>query len=167
VSILSSRGTLNRGARSGQNTVDTNLTLDQLKAITGLYKTGNGPYFIDPSHINPTTGAGVAPDLQPAFAGQVFFNPQGGSVGSLQRRALDGPGFWMYDASMVKNIKITERQSLEFRADAYNLFNHPNFFAGDTQGLVNSSTFGQITSMNFTNYGISTRKMQFGLFYRF
>lgn len=165
VSILSARGTLNRGARSGQNTVDTNLTLDQLKDITGLYKTGNGPYFIDPSRINPTTGAGVAPDLQPAFAGQVFFNPQGGSLGSLQRRALDGPGFWMYDASLVKNIKITDRQSLEFRADAYNLFNHPNFFVGDQN--VNSSTFGQITSMNFTNYGVSTRKMQFGLFYRF
>jgi len=48
VSILSARGTLNRGSRSGQNTVDTNLSLDQLKAITGLYMTGNGPYFVKP-----------------------------------------------------------------------------------------------------------------------
>jgi hypothetical protein len=165
VSILSARGTLNRGSRSGQNTVDTNLTLDQLKAITGLYKTGNGPYFVDPTHVNPTTGQGVAPDLQAAFNGQVFFNPQPGSLGSLQRRILDGPGFWMYDAALIKDIKITERQKLQFRADAYNLFNHPNFFVGDQN--VNSSTFGQITSMNFTNYGISTRQLQFGLFYRF
>jgi len=165
VSILSARGTLNRGSRSGQNTVDTNLTLDQLKAITGLYKTGNGPYFVDPAHVNATSGQGVAPDLQPAFNGQVFFNPQPGSLGSLQRRVLDGPGFWMYDAALIKDIKITERQKLQFRADAYNLFNHPNFFVGDQN--VNSSTFGQITSMNFTNYGISTRQLQFGLFYRF
>lgn len=175
ISVLSARGTLNRGSRSGQNTVDTNLTLDQLKAITGVYKTGNGPYFIDPAHINPTTGQGVAPDLQPAFPGQVFFNPQPGSLGSLQRRILDGPGFWMYDAALIKNIKFTERYSLEFRADAYNLFNHPNFFVsavsptGATVGdiYVNSSTFGQITSMNSTNYGVSTRRLQFGLFFRF
>jgi hypothetical protein len=165
VSILSARGTLNRGSRSGQNTVDTNLTLDQLKAITGLYKTGNGPYFVDPAHVNPATGQGVAPDLQPAFNGQVFFNPQPGSLGSLQRRILDGPGFWMYDAALIKDIKITERQRLQFRADAYNLFNHPNFFVDDQK--VNDPTFGQITSMNSTNYGISTRQLQFGLFYRF
>jgi hypothetical protein len=165
VSILSARGTLNRGSRSGQNTVDTNLTLDQLKAITGLYMTGNGPYFINPANVNPTTGQGVAPDLSPAFSGQAFFNPQPGSIGSLQRRNLDGPGFWMYDAALIKDFKITERQSIQFRADAYNLFNHPNFFVGDQN--VNSSTFGQITSMNFTNYGISTRQLQFGLFYRF
>jgi hypothetical protein len=96
------------------------------------------------------------------LSGQVFFNPQPGSLGSLQRRALDGPGFWMYDAALIKHIRITERQRLQFRADAYNLFNHPNFFVGDQN--VNSSTFGQIKSMNFTNYGISTRQLQFGLF---
>ena len=175
ISILSARGTLNRGSRSGQNTVDTNLALDQLKSITGLYMTGNGPYFVDPAHVNPISGQGVAPDLQPAFSGQVFFNPQPGSLGSLQRRILDGPGFWMYDAALIKNIKITERQSLEFRADAFNVFNHPNFFAGERNAAgafipdinVNSSTFGQITAMNGTSAGVTTRKLQFGLFFRF
>jgi hypothetical protein len=167
VSFRSQRGTLNRPARSGENTVDTTLTLSQLKDITGIYMTGNGPFFVDPKHINPTTGAAVAPDLAPAFDGQVFFNPQPGSLGSLQRRIIDGPGFWMYDATLSKSFKITERQSLEFRAMAYNLFNHPNFFVGDTDANINSSTFGQITSMNFTNYGVSTRQMQFGLMYRF
>jgi hypothetical protein len=167
VSFRSQRGTLNRGSRSGENTVDTNLTLSQLKDITGLYMTGDGPYFVDPKHINPDTGTAVAPDLAPAFNGQVFFNPQPGSLGTLGRRVIDGPGFWMYDATLSKTFKITERQSLEFRANAYNLFNHPNFFVGDADANINSPAFGQITSMNFTNYGVSTRQMQFGLMLHF
>ena len=165
VSILSARGTLNRGARSGNNTVDTNLTLSQLKNITGTFKTGNSVYWIDPNYINPATGQGVAADGSAPFTNQAFFNPQPGSLGSLQRRTLDGPAFWMYDASLIKNIKISERQSLELRADFYNLFNHPSFFIGDQN--VNSSTFGQITSQNYTNYGVGPRLVQFGLMYRF
>jgi hypothetical protein len=165
VSILSNRGTLNRGSRStGLNTVDTSLTLDQLKGMTGLYMTGNGPYFINPAHV-AASGLGVAGDADPAFNGQVFFNPQPGSVGSLQRRILDGPGFWDYDFSVSKDTKITERQSLEFRADMFNVFNHPNFFTADQ--LVNSSTFGKITSLIASGNRVTNRVFQFGLFYRF
>ncbi len=164
VSILSARGTLNRGARSGANTVDTTYTLDQLKGITGFYMTGNGPFFINPKNIGPDT-LGVAPDGQAPFSGQVFFNPQPGSVGSLQRRILSGPGFWNYDMAVLKNTKITERQSLEFRADFYNMFNHPNFFVGDQN--VNTSNFGKITGLLSTGDGVTTRVIQFGLFYRF
>ncbi len=164
VSILSNRGTLNRGARSTNlNTVDTNLTLDQLNEMTGLYMTGTGPYFVDPTHIKG--GLGAAPDTSDPFSGQVFFNPQPGSVGALQRRVLTGPGFWDYDFSLSKDTKITERQSIEFRADVYNIFNHPNFYVGDQN--VNSPAFGKITGMMSTGNRIQTRLMQFGLFYRF
>jgi hypothetical protein len=164
VSILSARGTLNRGARSGNNTVDTNLNLGQIKALTGVYDTGSKLYFINPSAIG-SNGQGVAPDGSAPFAGQAFFDPQPGSIGGLQRRVLDGPSFWMYDASLVKETKIFERHTLRFQVEAYNLFNHPNFFEGDQN--VNSSTFGQITSMNSTNYGVTTRLVEFSLMYKF
>lgn len=170
VSIESGRGTLNRGARSGLNTVDTTLTLDQLKGITGVYKRGDGVYFIDPAHINPTTGQGVAPDGQAPFAGQVFFNPQPGTLGSLQRRILDGPGFWNYDFALIKDTKLTERQSIQFRADFYNVFNHPNFWSSaDISGdqLVNTATFGRISDQFYNSAGVGPRVVQFGLFYRF
>ena len=159
------RGTLNRGARSGNNTGDTSLTLSQLKDITGLYKTGRGVYFVDPKNIHPVTGNAVAPDIDPPFSGQVFFNPQAGTVGSLQRRLLDGPGFWDYDFSLSKNTAITERHRVEFRADFFNLFNHPNFFTGDQN--INSANFGRITSVLVSGNGVSNRMIQFGLFYRF
>jgi hypothetical protein len=165
VSILSARGTLNRAARSGNNTVDTTMNLDQLKGITGTFFQNGKVYFINPANINPTNGQGVAPDGSAPFSGQVFFNPQPDGLGSLQRRLLDGPGFWMYDASLQKSVKLFERHTLEFRADFYNIFNHPSFFIGDQN--VNSSTFGQITSQNYTNYGVGPRLMQFGLMYKF
>ena len=148
VSILSSRGTLNRTARSGPNTVDTTANLDQLKGATGLFMTGNGPYFVDPSHIGPD-GRGVAPDGADPFPGQIFFNPQPGTLGSLQRRILIGPWYKNYNFSIQKDTRITERQSIQFRADFFNLFNNPNFWPGPDSATadhnVNSASFGRIT----------------------
>jgi len=164
ISILSSRGTLNRTARSGPNTVVTTDNLDQLHGISGLFMTGNGPYFISPSVIGPN-GAGAAPDGSAPFSGQVFFNPGAGTVGSLQRRILNGPWYNNYNMAVLKDTKLTERQSIQFRADFYNLFNHPSFFAGDQN--VNSVNFGKIRQMFTSADGVSTRVIQFGLYYKF
>ena len=164
VSILSSRGTLNRSARSGQNTVESIDTLSQLQAISGLFMTGNGPYFISPSAIGPN-GTGAAPDGSAPFPGQVFFNPAAGTVGTLQRRLLSGPWFKTYNMSVLKSIRITERHNVQFRADFYNLLNHPNFNVGDQS--INSVNFGKITSQFYSYDGVGPRLMQFGLYYRF
>lgn len=164
ISILSGRGTLNRSARSGQNTVVTTDTLSQLQAISGVFMTGKGPYFISPSVIGPN-GAGVAADGSAPFSGQVFFNPGAGTVGSLQRRILSGPWYNDYNMAVLKDTKITERQSIQFRADFYNLFNHPSFLAGDQN--INSVNFGKITKMFTSADGVSSRVIQFGLYYRF
>jgi hypothetical protein len=165
VSILSVRGTINRGARSGQNTVDTNATLDQLHQYTGLFMTGNGPYWLDPSHINPSDTRGVAADGAAPFAGQIFFNPQPGTQGSLQKRALDGPPFRTYNLAVVKTFAIRERHTLEFHADFFNVFNHPNFYLGDQ--TVNNASFGRITQQNTSNDGVGPRLIQYGLYYKF
>jgi hypothetical protein len=164
ISVLSARGTLNRAARSGENTVDTTDTQSQLDALSGVFMTGNGPYLINPSAIS-ANGTGAAPDGSPAFAGQVFFNPPAGTVGDLQRRALSGPWFKNYDMSVRKTFNFNERHSLEFRADFYNLFNHPNFFAGDQN--INSTSFGKITQMFYAADGVGPRVIQGGLYYRF
>jgi hypothetical protein len=164
VSILSGRGTINRGARSVNNTVDTSDNISQLHDITGLFMTGNGPYWIDPTHIGADT-RGVAADGSAPFAGQVFFNPQPGTQGSLQKRALDGPPFRSFNFSTVKTFKITERQTLDLHADFFNILNHPNFFLNDQ--TVNNTGFGRITTQNTSNDGVGPRSIQFGLYYRF
>ncbi|MGA2599551.1 MAG: carboxypeptidase regulatory-like domain-containing protein [Bryobacteraceae bacterium] len=81
-----------------------------------------------------------------------------GTYGDLGRNAVRGPGFFGFDLSLDRNFKITERFSVQVRADAFNILNHTNFVggfapagqpAGATYGTVstalNSSTFGQIT----------------------
>jgi hypothetical protein len=158
-SIISGRGTLNREARSFYNTADTTLAGSQLDKVVGFYMTGNGPYFINQANIGPD-GRAVAPDGSAPFNGQVFFNPDAGTIGSMQRRMFNGPWTFDMDAGMQKLTNITEKQTIEFRMEAGNVFNHPTFVVGDQN--VNSTTFGQISG-TFTD----RRVIQFGLYYRF
>jgi hypothetical protein len=78
-------------------------------------------------------------------------NPQPGQVGSLGPNTLRGPSFFDLDMNLVKRIRITENRSFEFRLDAINILNHPNF--ANPQTSINntpSSTggaFGQITGL--------------------
>jgi hypothetical protein len=150
---------LNREARSFYNTADTTLAGSQLDKVVGFYMTGNGPYFINQANIGPD-GRAVAPDGSAPFNGQVFFNPDAGTIGSMQRRMFNGPWTFDMDAGMQKLTNITEKQTIEFRMEAGNVFNHPTFVVGDQN--VNSTTFGQISG-TFTD----RRVIQFGLYYRF
>ena len=174
-SILSGRGTLNRGARSGAtNTAsifDSSLNKDKLYAVAGgLWMTGNGPYFVSPSIIG-ADGRGAAAAGSAPFSGQVFFNPTAGTVGNLQRRYFSGPWQWSWDASIIKSIQVIEKQTLDLHFDFFNWMNHPTFYtppatAGDygstTNYNINNTTFGKITSMNY-----SPRRIQIGAYYRF
>jgi len=164
ISILSARGTLNRSARSPENTVNSTDSLGQLEALSGVFMTGNGPYYINPSAVSPN-GTGTSPDGSAPFAGQVFFNPPAGTAGTLQRRLLSGPWFKNYDMALLKSIQLTERQHIDFRADFYNLLNHPNFLAVSQN--INSVDFGKITQQFYAADGVGPRLLQFGLYYRF
>jgi hypothetical protein len=63
---------------------------------------------------------------------------------------------------LLKNTKITEAVNLQFRAEAFDIFNHPNF--GNPNLNVGSSNFGSITSTRFPNgdFG-SARQVQLAL----
>ena len=68
-SILSERGTLNRGgSRAYQNTASSSMTGSQLKNVVGLFMTGNGPYFVNPANIN-TDGRGTTQEGKTLFSG--------------------------------------------------------------------------------------------------
>jgi len=82
-----------------------------------------------------------------------------------------GPGFHRLDFSTFKGIQLTERFSLQFRAEFFNILNHPNFnapnFGGNgvvavsNSGNFTSSTFGQIGSTRDAPY--DPRQIQFAL----
>lgn len=168
-SIFSNRGTLNRAARSsGTNTASiAGLTKDQLdSSVGGLFMTGNGPYFLSPSLLG-ADNRGVNSDGSATYAGQIFYNPEPGTVGNLQRRMFSGPWFFNFDASIGKRVTFGERHSVLLRMDLFNLPNHPAFYAGNetssnTRFNINQTTFGKITSTLNT-----PRIIQFGMYYRF
>jgi hypothetical protein len=50
-----------------------------------------------------------------------------GTYGTAGRDILTGPNFWNMDVSLLKETPVTERVTLQFRAEAFNLLNHANF----------------------------------------
>ena len=63
-----------------------------------------------------------------------------------QRNLLRGPGAFFFDAGLGKTFAIVEdKLNLKFRADAFNLFNHPNFSAPGLNIVTEASPFGQIS----------------------
>ena len=84
---------------------------------------------------------------------------------------VPGPGFHRLDLSFFKDFQIKERFRLQFRAELFNIANHPNFnaprFGGNgvvaisNSGNFNSSTFGEIGSTRDAPY--DPRQIQFAL----
>ena len=156
LSIFSGRATFNRAGRSncgdpiGCNTAFSTMSADEIKKLLGIYKTANGNiYWIDPKVIDPNTGRAVGADNAgntAGFAGQVFFNPGAGEVGNLEVLTFDGPPQNRVDLALSKRFRLYDRYRLEFKGEAFNLFNTPSFFRGDMD--INSTTFGRITSVN-------------------
>ena len=85
--------------------------------------------------------------------------------GNLGRNVLIGPGFEDIDFSLVKNTKIYERLTVQFRVDAFDLFNHPNFGQPNrTVSTAPGNTFGQISSTRFaTGDSGSSRQLQLAM----
>jgi hypothetical protein len=111
-----------------------------------------------PMTFDPVTG-GVH-FLNPA----AVTNPAAGSFGNCAVGVFDGPGYKSADLSIAKDFSITERQSLEFRADMVNFTNTPIFNFGQEfsgQHTATASNYGEI----FTSQG--SRQIQFALKYRF
>jgi len=82
--------------------------------------------------------------------------------GSAGRNILTSPGFQDVDFSIAKNTSIKEGISLQFRAEAFNLLNHPNFT--QPQNSLTASTFGQITATRSTRGDLgSSRQLQLGM----
>ncbi|MFZ3371236.1 MAG: TonB-dependent receptor [Candidatus Sulfotelmatobacter sp.] len=69
---------------------------------------------------------------------------EGNSVGQLNRNTLYGPKYFNWDLGIAKAFKINEQAVVQFQANFFNVFNHPNFMlpTGDT----NNPNFGKSTA---------------------
>jgi hypothetical protein len=93
----------------------------------------------------------------PAAPGGKSLNPNAFSVPPTVRQGTEGrndiPGFGLtqVDVSVVRKFPVTERLNLEFRTDAFNLLNHPNFT--NPPGYVQFGSFG-LQSQQMLNAGL-------------
>jgi hypothetical protein len=106
---------------------------------------GNPAAFAQPCKLGTTAPTGCVPLTGLAVLG-------GGPA------QIPGPGFHRLDFSVFKDFSFTERYKLQFRAEIFNIFNHPNFnapgFGGN--GVVAKSGSTDFTNSNFGEIG-STR----------
>ena len=63
---------------------------------------------------------------------------------NMARYSLRGPGFFTTGASLVKNARLSERVTLQLRAECFNIFNHLNL--ANPSGTHTSSTFMESTA---------------------
>ena len=83
-----------------------------------------------------------------AFNTALFPEENMGQLGNAKRRIFYGPGINDFDLTLQKNVRLAEARSLEFRAEAFNAFNHAQFYGpASVDGQVGDTTnFGHIVS---------------------
>ena len=81
----------------------------------------------------------------PYFNTSAFSDNALGTPGSASRRSFYGPGFLNFDLALLKTFQFGEARALQFRLEAFNAFNHAQFFGpAAVNGDVDSALFGQV-----------------------
>ena len=103
------------------------------------------------------TGQGCPGDR--AINPNAFMNISSG-FGNVPRNFVRGFGAWQMDLAIRRDFPIRERLKLQFRAEAFDIFNHPNF--GRIDPSFGSPTFGQATGTLASTLGVLSPLYQMG-----
>jgi hypothetical protein len=106
----------------------------------------------EPANVsNPTVGEW--------FNTAAFVAPPLGQYGDARRNSIIGPGQLVFDMALTKVIPLRESRNVEFRMQASNVFNRPQFQTIDT--VVNSPTFGQVIGVGAMRTILMTARFRF------
>ncbi len=86
-----------------------------------------------------------------------------GTIGNTQRNSMFGPHFRDFDLSLFKNFSVTERATIQFRVETFNISNTPNFYIANTTSSnqqFGNAAFGSISA---TDPNYNPRQFQFVL----
>jgi len=122
---------------------------DSDNSLLGTLGNGVNNYLLDtpeftPGNLeintNPRNG-------RPEFNTSLFAPETLGQLGNAKRRFFYGPGISNFDMEITKNLRLTESKSIDFRVEAFNIFNHAQFYApAAVDGEVNDPNFGKVIS---------------------
>jgi hypothetical protein len=107
------------------------------------------------------SGATLSYPKTPAewFDSTAFSAPAYGFFGNAANGSITGPGLVTFDMALYKDFRVTEHQTIQFRAELFNIFNHTNF--NSIQTTYGASNFGQATG------ALDPRIVEFALRYQF
>jgi hypothetical protein len=96
-----------------------------------------GPLDIN---TNPRNG-------KPEFNPGLFAPETLGKLGNAARRFFHGPGIENFDMQISKTVPISESKSFDIRVEAFNVFNHAQFYGpSSVDGQINDPNFGRVVS---------------------
>jgi trimeric autotransporter adhesin len=126
----------------------------------------------DIDDVSAGTNGTLRPDLVPGqsvslanhsitewFNTAAFVTPPAGQYGNARRNSIIGPGSKVFDMAFTKIVPMKESRTLEFRAQATNIFNIPNYSSIDA--TVNSPTFGRVTAVGAMRQFTMTARFRF------
>jgi hypothetical protein len=91
------------------------------------------------------------------FNTSAFAAAPSGTYGNESRNAIEGPGYTDIDAAVARTFTLRESINLHFRAEGFNLANHPNFYNPSPSSYYGTTSFGKISQAN------AQRQLQFSL----
>jgi hypothetical protein len=148
--------------------------------LSGIETIQSGFPFTPQLGYNPSNNGDsrdpVRPSWNPAFSGKLieggpnqYFNPNAfitpvaGTYGNVGRDTLIGPGTAETDLSLLKTARLSEKTQLQFRAEAFNVFNRANFGSPNAVVFSSASTTPAPTAGVITSTATTSRQIQFGL----
>ncbi len=124
---------------------------DSDNSLLGTLGNGINNYLLDTPeyhgapldiNTNPRSGRPEFNNTPAAFTTEAL-----GQLGNVPRRFFHGPGIDNFDMALAKILSITESKSFDFRLEAFNVFNHPQFYGpASVDGEVNDPDFGKVVS---------------------
>ncbi|MGH9445303.1 MAG: TonB-dependent receptor plug domain-containing protein, partial [Terriglobia bacterium] len=131
---------------AGSDRSETGLDEDRGVQVAGVNPFASGPCANRAPCVN---------SLNPA----AFALPALGTFGTVSKDSFWGPGSFTWDMGLFKNIPLTERFNLQFRAEFFNVFNHVNF--NNPTASVSSGGFGTISGAGDPRIGQLALKLTF------
>ncbi len=125
------------------------LSDDSDRSLLGTLGNGVNNELLDtPNVSHGALELNTNPRSNPLAFNTNLFSPEPlGQLGNAARRMFHGPGIENFDVQLSKTVQLREATSLDFRLEAFNVFNHGQFYGpSSVDGEINDPNFGRIVS---------------------
>ena len=122
---------------------------DSDRSLLGTLGNGVNSQLLDTPNVSPgPLELNTNPRNNPLAFNANLFSPESlGQLGDAARRIFHGPGIENFDMQISKTLRLRESTSLDFRIEAFNVFNHAQFYGpSSVDGEINDPNFGRIVS---------------------